>query len=222
MLKRSINLVPARPDLYQAKLVFYLFMASLGMFFISTLLTYLIIRTQAFNPIPAGNLPAPSLMLSDPSLGSAIPSTIQYVPLRLPTSFWASTAVLLLTGVFLQRACWLVHRERQLEFRRWLVWAWAAAVVFVAVQCFGMNDLLKQHFTQTDGSTKVYGMSFTLAFIHALHVVGGVGFLGFVIFQAFRNRYDHERHWAVDHCAGYWHFLDIVWVSMLVMFTVTK
>ena len=222
MLKQSINLAPARPDLYQAKLVFYLFIASLGMFFIATLITYLVIRTQAFNPIPDPNLPAPTIVLSNPNLGSEVPSSIEYVPLRLPFSFWASTAVLLLTGVFLQRASWLIHRERQAEFRKWLIWAWVAAIVFVGVQCFGMNDLLNQHFARTDGSTKVYGMSFTLAFIHALHVIGGLVFLGFVIFQAFRNRYDHERHWAVDHCAGYWHFLDIVWISMLVMFAVTK
>ena len=130
--------------------------------------------------------------------------------------------VLLLVGVFLQRACWLVHRERQLEFRRWLIWAWVAAVVFILIQGFGLRDLLTHHFTQSDGSTKVYGMSFTLSFLHALHVLGGMVFLGFVIFQALRNKYDHERHWAVDHCAGYWHFLDIVWICMLIMFVVTR
>lgn len=224
MLKQSISLVSARPDMHQAKLVFYLFIASLAMFFIATLLTYLIIRNQAFNPIPLAeaDLPAPTIALSDPGRGSVDPTTIAYIPLKLPMSFWISTSVLLLTGVFLQRASWLVHRERQRDFRRWLVWAWVAAVVFVIIQAFGMNDLFQQHFSRTDGSTKVYGMSFVLAFLHALHVVGGLIFLGFIILQAFRNRYDHERHWAVDHCAGYWHFLDVVWISMLVMFVVTK
>ena len=224
MLKQSISLVSARPDLHQAKLVFYLFIASLAMFFLATLLTYLIIRNQAFNPIPASDLdrPTPTITLLNPGLGSEAPATIAYVPLKLPLTFWISTSVLLLTGVFLQRASWLVHRERQREFRRWLVVAWVAAIAFVVIQAFGMNDLLQQHFARTDGSTKVYGMSFTLAFLHALHVLGGLIFLGFIIFQAYRNRYDHERHWAVDHCAGYWHFLDVVWISMLVMFAVTK
>ena len=52
MLKQSVNLIPARRDLYQASMVFYLFLASLGMFFIASLITYLIIRDQAFSPIP--------------------------------------------------------------------------------------------------------------------------------------------------------------------------
>ncbi len=85
-----------------------------------------------------------------------------------------------------------------------------------------MSELVIHHFRQDDGSTKVYGMSFTLAFIHALHVFGGILFLGFVIYQAFRDRYDHERHFAVDHCAGYWHFLDAVWLSMLLVFVIAK
>jgi heme/copper-type cytochrome/quinol oxidase subunit 3 len=211
MLKQSINLVPARPDLYQAKLVFYLFLASLGMFFIASMITYLVVRDQAFNPIP-----------------DAVPNSIAtmgpeiYQPLKLPATFWISTAVLIVVSVCLQRACWLIHRERQVDFRRLLMVAWFAAVVFVLIQGFGMYDLLTHHFSQSDGSTKVYGMSFTLSFIHALHVIGGMVFLGFVIFQAYREKYDHERHFAVDHCASYWHFLDVVWACMLITFLISK
>ena len=211
MLKQSINLVPARRDLYQAKMVFYLFLASLGMFFLASLITYLVVRVQTFRPIP-----------------DAVPNSIAtmgpevYQSLKIPVTFWISTGVLVLVGIFLQRACWLIHRERQVDFRRLLMLAWFAAFAFMLIQGFGMKELLTQHFSQSDGSAKVFGMSFTLSFIHALHVLGGMGFLGFVIFQAYRNRYDHERHWAVDHCAGYWHFLDVVWACMLITFIVTK
>ena len=211
MLKQSINLAPARRDLYQAKMVFYLFLASLGMFFIASLMTYLIVRNQAFSPIP-----------------DAVPDSIAtmgpevYSSLKLPMSFWVSTVALIFVSVFLQRACWMVRREKQVKFRRMLMWSLVASLAFVGIQGFGMYDLLSQHFSVSDGSMKVYGMSFTLSFIHALHVIGGMIFLGFVIYQAFRNRYDHERHWAVDHCASYWHFLDVVWACMLITFVVPQ
>ena len=104
----------------------------------------------------------------------------------------------------------------------WLMISLVAAIAFVLIQMFGLSDLLGQHFSQPDGSMKVYGMSFTLSLIHALHVLGGMVFLGFIIYQAFKNRYDHERHWAVDHCASYWHFLDVVWACMLITFIVTQ
>jgi len=211
MLKQSINLIPARRDMYQAKMLFYLFLASLGMFFLGSMVTYLVIRDQAFHPI-ADAVPG-SILTQGPEI---------YQPLHLPMTFWISTGMLLLVSIFLQRAVWLVHRERQLDFRRLLLWASVAAVLFVVIQGWGLVDLLTQHFSQIDGSTKVYGMSFTLSFIHALHVIGGIVFLGWVIYQARRDRYDHERHWAVDHCASYWHFLDVVWACMLITFLVTK
>lgn len=195
MLKQSISVVSARRNLYQAKLFFWLFLVSLGVFFAASLICYVLVRTQAFNPV-----------------------NLRYEPLRIPVSFWVSTGLLILVGVFLERASWLVHRERQLEFRRWLMWAWSAALTFLLVQAIGLQDLLMQHLALSDGSLQSYGMSFALSLIHLLHVLGGIGFLGYIIVQAMRNRYDHERHWAVDHCAGYWHFLDVVWLAMLGVF----
>ena len=213
MLKQSISLVPARRDLYQAKLVFYLFLASLAMFFLASIVTYCVIRVEAFRSVQ---------QTYDAATNSMVSASRQYESLKLPFSFWASTSLLILISVFLQRAVWFVQRESQFQFKKALLWAFSFGVLFVVVQCFGMSELFTNHFRQSDGSTKVYGMSFTLAFIHALHVLGGIVFLGFVIFQAFRSRYDHERHWAVDHCAGYWHFLDVVWVCMLLVFVITR
>ena len=211
MLKTSINLIPARRQLYQAKLVFYLFMASLTMFFIAGMITYLIIRQQAFTGHPDA-LPG-TAMSGGPS---------EYVSLVLPMPFWISTIALVFVSYFLQRSVWAVRKQRLSMMRMWLGCSLLGAVIFVAIQSFGMVDLLDQHLSSLDGSMKVYGMSFILAFIHAIHVVGGMAFLGFVIYQANRDKYDHERHWAVDHCASYWHFLDVVWVCMLVTFFVAQ
>jgi len=211
MLKQSLKMVPARREHYQSKLVFLLFLASLGMFFIASLITFLMVRDQAFNPI-ANAIPG-SFLDQGPEI---------YQPLKIPGSFWLSTVALILVSFFLHRASWLVHRERQEEFRLLLGLAWVAAFAFTLIQGVGMAWLLDQHFSAADGSMKIFGMSFTLALIHALHVIGGMAFLGFVIYQAYRGRYDHERHFAVDNCANYWHFLDVVWVCMLVVFLIAR
>ncbi len=200
---------PARREHYQAKFVFLLFLASLGMFFLGSIITYLTIREQSFNPIPDA-VPG-SILDKGPEI---------YAPLTIPISFWISTIALVFVSIFLQRACWTVHRERQDEFKRWLLLSWVAAFTFTLIQGFGLSYLLAQHYSAADGSMKVFGMSFALSLIHALHVLGGMFFLGFVIFQARRDRYDHERHFAVDNCANYWHFLDVVWVCMLAVFLI--
>jgi heme/copper-type cytochrome/quinol oxidase subunit 3 len=211
MLKQSIHLLPARQKLYQAKLGFYLFLASLGMFFIASLITYLIIRDQAFSQI-ANAVPG--------SIATIGPKA--YAPLKLPISFWISTVLLVLVSFALHRACFMVRRERQQEFRFFLVVGAIGASAFVVIQSFGMAHLLGEHLSKSDGSMKVYGMSFTLSFLHALHVLGGLIFLGMVIRNAWHEQYDHERHWTVDNCASYWHFLDVVWAAMLIMFFLTR
>lgn len=211
MLKQSLQFASSRRDLHQAKWFFYVFVASLGMFFGATLIVYLQIRANSFRPI-----------------SEAVPGTIMaqgpafYLPLQIPNSFWFSTALLAINSWVLQRSLSHVRFERQLQFRKFLLLSWWSSIAFLIVQSIGMNRLWEQHFAASDGSTKVFGMSFALSFIHALHVLGGMIFLGFIMFYAFRGRYDHERHWPVDICVGYWHFLGVVWLAMLATFYLSR
>lgn len=198
-LKTSPVVWPTRRDIYRAKLAFYLFLASLGMFFTGSLVSYIIIRAQAFQPIER-----------------------EYVALQMPAVFVFSTLLLVFVSGFLQMSVYCIRRELQTAFRKWLVLAWISAALFLVCQIFGMESLFESHFVKDDGSTKVFGMCFTLALVHALHVIGGMVFLAFVISQGFRHRYDHERNYAVEHCAAYWHFLDIVWLMMLATFLVAR
>jgi heme/copper-type cytochrome/quinol oxidase subunit 3 len=200
MLKKSWMLMTGRPELYRSKLVFHLFLLSLAVFFTAGMLVYLALRVSAFRR------------------GDTIP----YVQLRIPLSFWISTAVLLVVSFSLHHAVTAIHINHMRAFARWLWLAAICAVTFTIIQAFGLRQLLDVHLSATDGSTKAYGICFTMAFLHALHVVGGLIFLGYVIRQALRGRYDHERHWAVDNCASYWHFLDVVWIIMLLTFYVAR
>jgi heme/copper-type cytochrome/quinol oxidase subunit 3 len=197
-INNSIRLIGSRSNVYRAKLIFYLFLASLAVFFCAGLVSYWIIRTQSFQPISR-----------------------EYLSLQLPQAFWISTIALVFISGCLQLAVWCIRREYQVAFRRWLIAAWVSAIAFLVIQYAGMNELWETHFTSLDGSTKVYGICFTMVFLHALHVVGGLVFLGWIIFQGYRGRYDHERNYAVEHCAAYWHFLDVVWLAMLLLFLFT-
>jgi cytochrome c oxidase subunit 3 len=53
---------------------------------------------------------------------------------------------------------------------------------------------------------------FMMTGMHALHVITGLVFLGFVLRNGLRGRYTADRHWAVEAAAVYWHFVDVVWI----------
>ncbi|KPL84446.1 cytochrome oxidase subunit III [Thermanaerothrix daxensis] len=48
--------------------------------------------------------------------------------------------------------------------------------------------------------------------MHAFHVLTGVIFLFIVFRNGLKGHYSPERHWAVEACANYWHFVDVVWI----------
>ena len=73
-------------------------------------------------------------------------------------------------------------------------------------------------FANVGPSKGVAGMVFALAFLHALHVVGGVAALLLVVIRTWNRFYDHERNWGIRFAAQYWHFLDLVWLMMLAAF----
>ena len=48
--------------------------------------------------------------------------------------------------------------------------------------------------------------------MHAFHVFSGILFLLVVLRNGLMGKYSAERHWAVEACANYWHFVDVVWI----------
>ncbi|MFI4874946.1 MAG: heme-copper oxidase subunit III [Blastopirellula sp. JB062] len=197
MIKDSLSVLPMRREIYQARLGFFLFIAMLSVFFAASLLAYFLIRYS-----------------------SAPERTVSFS--GVPISLWISTIFMVGVGVSLHYAVRAVRVEKQNSFRRWLFIAGGAALAFLIFQADGLNRLLAEHFVKGP-DIKLYGLMFVLVFVHALHVIGGLATLAVVTNRAYRGEigYDHENYVAVSICADYWHFLDAVWIIMLIAFAWT-
>ena len=55
---------------------------------------------------------------------------------------------------------------------------------------------------------------------HAFHLLGGVTALVYVDVQALRLRLGPAKRTAIDVTAIFWHFLDGLWVYLMVLFYV--
>ncbi len=53
---------------------------------------------------------------------------------------------------------------------------------------------------------------FLMTGMHAIHVLSGVIFILIVWNLGRRGHFSAERHWGVEACAIYWHFVDLVWI----------
>ncbi|MEM6980955.1 MAG: cytochrome c oxidase subunit 3, partial [Planctomycetota bacterium] len=139
----------------------------------------------------------------------------------IPVQFLWSTVCLLVISGLVHAATRTVRRSRRGRTSILLSISAIAAIVFMAIQYESMIDMLAGPALAGGTAKGMVGMIAVLAFLHALHVAGGIIALGIVSVRSWLGRYDHERHWPVDFAAHYWHFLDVVWICMLGSFLLT-
>ena len=62
-----------------------------------------------------------------------------------------------------------------------------------------------------------YVIYFVMTGLHALHMIGGISMLTWLIVEARKGRFTPEYHPQVELTGLYWHFVDIVWIFLLPM-----
>lgn len=152
----------------------------------------------------------------------------QRVVLVIPPILWLSTILLLLGSVTIQRALFFVKQEKQQQFRNCLKLTFLLGGAFFVIQTLGLVQVLRQHSEVLLGLETVkqavandlssYGVLFSFVLLHALHFFVAFAILGTVIYKAYLYQYDHEYHWGVHACSVVWHFLGVLWVTMMLLF----
>jgi cytochrome c oxidase subunit 3 len=140
----------------------------------------------------------------------------------LPGAFLVSTVCLIGVSGLVHAATRTIRHERRMVTGTLLGISSILAILFLVMQMLSMNQMLAGPTLAEGNGRGLVGMIFVLAFLHALHVAGGIIALGIVAVRALVGKYDHEHHWAVDFAAQYWHFLDLVWLCMLLAFWLTS
>jgi cytochrome c oxidase subunit 3 len=141
-------------------------------------------------------------------------------PFLVPRSFWLSTVILLATSYCLQMAVSAAKSDQSLALLRYMAVSLVLCLAFFLVQSEGMYQLLRGMGSSDTDRLNLHTMTLVLAVVHALHVVGGLVGIGWVLGKSFLLKYDHERYFGVQYCALYWHFLDVVWLILLASFQI--
>jgi cytochrome c oxidase subunit 3 len=137
--------------------------------------------------------------------------------IKTPHVFWYSTAVILLSSLSIQIAL-RSFKQREMNRYRFLI---AVTVVlgaaFVILQCIGFNELWNSgvQFKGVAGAGQFLYVTFGL---HALHVLGGVVALLVMLIKAFFGRTKIYGSTGVEVAATYWHFVDALWIYLVVFF----
>ena len=146
-------------------------------------------------------------------------SQANWLQFYLPDIFWYSTAVILLSSVFMHLSL-QAFKAREMKRYRLLITATAfLGVLFAMLQVFGFLSL-NNHGVQLLGPGSNPSASFlaVIAGLHALHVLGGVVALLFIFFRAYSSRFKNYSAVPVEIAATYWHFVDVLWIYLFIFF----
>ena len=134
------------------------------------------------------------------------PKGISGLEIPLPA---ISTTMLVLSSVTMQLAVWAIRRGDRRTMMRFLKLTLLLGGVFLAGQAYDYSQLgFSIHDT-------VFGTTFfTMTGFHGAHVAGGLVFIYLVLARGWQGQLTREDDTALEACAIYWHFVDIVWIGL--------
>jgi cytochrome c oxidase subunit 3 len=141
-----------------------------------------------------------------------------WVDMRLPRIVWVNTAVLLASSLLLELARRSLKTGRRSGFNRY----WTAGTVlgglFLVGQAMAWRQLNQAGiFVSSNPSSSFF---YLLTATHGVHILGGLSALVYVDVQALRLRLGPVKRTAVDVSAMFWHFVDGIWLYLMVLFLV--
>ncbi|MGM0605455.1 MAG: cytochrome c oxidase subunit 3 [Halobacteriota archaeon] len=144
------------------------------------------------------------------------------LPAATPTESLTGTLIVVNTMILIASSFtlhWAHHAIRENDrrnFVRGLGLTVFLGLVFLGGQALEYYEFITHYgFTYTEG---IYGSAFFgLTGLHGLHVGLGVVILGIVFARSLYGQYSAERHLSVSTASMYWHFVDIVWVFLVVV-----
>jgi cytochrome c oxidase subunit III len=143
---------------------------------------------------------------------------INWKPVSLPSAFWISTAVILLSSLTIQMALRSFKQRELAQYRGLLVATLVLGIAFVVIQWIGFNQLWKQNITFKGAGAGQF--LYVIFGLHALHVIGGIIAL---IVIALRGLFSKTKYYGsnpIETAALYWHFVDFLWLYLLFFFLI--
>ncbi len=143
--------------------------------------------------------------------------------LQIPFYFYISTAVIMLSSLTYILAKNAIRYDRAKASTSWLFVTLILGVAFIVLQFRGFNEMLSYGYYFT-GPTSSIKMSyvFLIAAVHIVHVLAGIISLIVVLFNQMKGKYSSESYLGMSLGATFWHFLDLLWVYLVLFMTFVK
>lgn len=141
-------------------------------------------------------------------------SDSDWVSFELPNSFFISTASILLSSITLILAKRAVKKDDLKQVKQFVGLSLIFGLGFVIAQFYSYGVLVENghYFT---GSNISSSFLYVLTGVHLAHVISGIIVLIVLLVRSLMEKYTAEEHLGLSLGSTYWHFLDVLWIYLL-------
>ncbi|MCC6811001.1 MAG: cytochrome c oxidase subunit 3 family protein [Deltaproteobacteria bacterium] len=199
-----------RQQLEANKLGIWLFLGQEIMFFSALFVGLMIFRSwypQMYHTaahelsVPQGAFNTIVLICSSLTMALAVRWAQMDVPNNNRTVFWLCLATFALAGVFLV--------VKYFEYSHKIHVGTLPGKFFDP-----SNPEFPAALKQFDNAKLFFGFYFCLTGLHGIHVLAGMGVIGWIMVRARRNEFNSKNFAAVECVGLYWHLVDLVWIFL--------
>ncbi len=154
--------------------------------------------------------------------------TMNVAPVKIPLLFVFNTFILLGSSYTMYRAKKRYLRDDTLGYQQYLKLTIWLSVLFMAMQTLAWVWLFQHNIGL--GSTTTTAYLYLISFVHLAHVIAGLPFL-YLFYRTAKKRMvdpvtvlvyfsDPEKRLKLRLLTIYWHFLDGLWIYLVLFFAV--
>jgi cytochrome c oxidase subunit III len=183
------------------RIVLYLLLIGITVLFLGTTFAYLYTRIETHTP-----------------------------PIQVPLVFVFNTMILMASSATLHwaRKCYETDNTRQYQYA--LGATLGLTVLFMAMQYVGWQMLVAQGALLSSGPGSAY--LYAISGLHFIHIIGGLPFMILFLITAILRMQepvsvlvyfsDPAKRLKLDMLTTYWHYLDVLWIYLVVFFLVNS
>jgi len=142
-----------------------------------------------------------------------------WVSFELPSAFFTSTALIVLSSLTMSLSVAMIKRSKFKETTVLLALSLLLGIGFVYMQFQGFDALIEMGLYFTGAQSAVSSsFLYVITVAHMLHIFGGIFALIYMLIKQLKGGYDSNNYLGLELGAIFWHFVDLLWIYLFFFF----
>lgn len=135
----------------------------------------------------------------------------------LPSMFWISSGVIILSSLTMQLAYNAAAKNEFEKIKIYTIATLLLGIIFLYLQVKGWGQLYANKiYLGGKYSNPAGSFVYVLSLMHGFHLITGIIYLIIILLSALKQSIHSGRLLQIELCTTYWHFLDLLWIYLFV------